>query len=52
MSSKIGIHAGKRFTDFVLTEDDGARTICEVLSTPQDASAATVRRGVLRRVLG
>ncbi len=37
--AKIGIDAGGTFTDFVLQDDDGIKTV-KVLSTPQDPSLA------------
>ena len=40
---KIGIDVGGTFTDFLLTEANGAIYIYKVLSTPDDPSTATIK---------
>jgi N-methylhydantoinase A len=43
MAYKIGIDVGGTFTDFLLSEEDGASYIYKTLSTPKDPSIATIR---------
>ncbi len=43
MTYRIGIDVGGTFTDFLLTREDGSSEIYKVLSTPRDASIATIK---------